>query len=232
MLPSTVFAQITSINWQSNFDFAKKLAQSKNQPMIVYFMETPAGVLSSSVLTTVFTNVLIVDRINTYFVAVLVEGTPVLEREYNIQGKYPTLLVLDKNNVEIDRISGYITVDAAYSMLENAQKNHANFVFNSAKDNGNNVESAALENAVFSYDNGSGSFIKMGKKWIHKTLYYTVNYTETKEDGTHYYLVSEDKKTYVTVPLVAGGRVFVWQEEKRWVSAGSIVTVEEPAKTP
>lgn len=230
IIPMIAFAQIASIKWNTNLEYARKLAETKKQPMLLFFMDEPAGTLSNSVFNNTLSNNLIVDKVNKNFVPVLFKGDEVLQREYSVS-RIPTLMVLDNLGVEMDRLSGVIGIDQAFAMLENAQRNFE--TRSTGLVPGGTISPSGITNYesgdVYTYETGKGSFIrKGGDRWVHKTSFYTVNYTQNKEDQRHYYLVSEDRKVNIALPKTTNYAVWVWREdENRWVPVEEIAIIEQ-----
>lgn len=222
----TLFAQIASIKWNTNLDYAKKLATTKNLPIVLFFMDEPAGTLSNSVYNNTLSNNLLIDKINNNFIPMIVKGDTVLQREYDIQ-RIPTLLILTKNNVEMDRLAGVIGIDQAFAMLENAQMNHeSQLATASSATTEDSATTTTIATTEFQYVMGKGTFIKQDEEnWIHKTSFYTVPYTQTKEDKRHYYIVSKDRTVRAAIPKTAGTPIWVVEGTGKWVSKEDISTI-------
>lgn len=222
IIPMMTFAQVSSIKWNTNLDYARKLAETKNQPMVLFFMDSPAGTLSTSVFNNTLTNNLIIEKVDSNFVALLIKEDKILQEEFQIT-RIPTLLVLDKDGDEMDRLSGVIGIDQAFALLESTQRNFEEkgnvVITNSA--NGTN---SSLTGQVYIYEDGRGRFIKISSEtWEHRSSFYTVLYTQTKEDTRHYYIVSADKKVHIAVPKTTGSAIWLWKEEEnKWISIEEI----------
>lgn len=246
LLPSyLVFSQTGLIKWNNNISYAQKLSISNDKPMVVFFMDLPAGTLSRSVYDNTLSNNLIVEKINSYFIPVLIRGDALLQRQYNIK-RLPTLMVVSVDGTEIDRLEGVIGIDQAYAMLESAQMGYSvgtrarapsttNTTMNS------NIDYYGDSDATYTYATGSGTFIKTGKTWIHRTDFYEVLYTETRTDEGHHYITSEnyltddDRKVNLAIPRVtpqnASGKVsamiWIWDYNlSKWNWALDVDTVE------
>ena len=228
--PATLFAQ-TTINWVSNVDFAKRQAISANKPRVLYFTENPQGTRSKVISGSVLVNGLLVKKVNNDFIPLLLEGYNLLEDKYGIS-RYPTLLVLDINDQEMDRLSGTFSSDQALAMLNAALLNHKDITLASATTGTSNSGEISI-NSEFSYSEGKGYFVKISDtNWEHRTAFYTITYTQTKEDNRHIYLVAENKfeggkKIHVAVPKSTGITIWLWNEgESNWIPTEKITLIE------
>lgn len=226
IIPVMTFAQVAvSIKWNTNLDYARKLAETKNQPLVIFFMDNPAGTLSTSVFNNTLTNNLIIEKVNNNFTALRINGDSVLEKEFQVT-RIPTLLVVDTYGKEMDRLSGVIGIDQAFALLESTQRNfeeQENQVVQKSSAN-----KSVLIGQVYTYENGKGSFIKKtSEMWEHRTAFYTVQYIQTKEDTRHYYIVSVDKKVHIAVPKTTSSAIWLWKEEEnKWVSVEEISIID------
>ncbi len=231
------FTQSTStnepINWYTNLDFAKATAQEYKKPLFLFFIGTQPSALSNSVYNSTLSNEIIVNKINNQFIPVKIQGDNILQREYNVN-RFPTLLILNyTDNSELSRLSGIISSDNVFALLDSTISTIANDGVVTTSDNMSNANSTNTIQSVTIYKYDAGAFLSLGdEKWIHSTpLYPRIDFSQFNSDDKYIMLANRELNVYFAIPIKGKGTFWTLkkaenEDDNAWVVAGKITMAQ------
>ena len=219
-----------TINWYSNLDYAKVTAKEYQKPLFLFFIGLQTSALSNSVLNSTLSNNIIVNKINNQFIPVMIQGDNIIQREYNVS-RFPTLLILDPTDYsELSRLSGIISSDNIFALLETAINSTSTTKINNI-DEEDTTSFSTDTVTIYKYD--AGAFISLGEeKWLHSTpLYPKIDFSQFNSDDKYIMLANRDLNIYFAIPIKGKGTFWTLkkaenEDDNAWVVAGKITVVQ------
>lgn len=237
---SNAFAQKSAeaINWSSNLDFGKLVAQKYGKPLFLFFVDVPPNAISKSVYDSTLSNPIVANKVNDSFIPVRIQGDTILDNEYNVS-RFPTLLILDPVNFsEISRLTGIMSAPSVFELMQNALDSveaEIDVPGDDAVDDRNNENTDLSSGLIYKYENGA--FIDLGEdNWVHSSSFYPrINFTQFHKDENHWFIANRDLKVYFAIPRKEATTFWLWKKTKNenggsnkdtWIYAGKIESIK------